>query len=161
MIQKLANATIETGPDKTELEKAYNYAVYLLGLRLRTEGELREKLRNKKHKTEIVDKVIRQLEQYRYLDDRRYAEVYTENLKKYKSLGFFGIKRKLMEKRLPSQIIEEVMRESLDEEEEIKIANKFLKKMSVSLFTQEQKAGAFRKLTARGFRGSVIGKIIF
>ncbi len=168
--------------------RAYDYAVYLLGLKLRTEGELREKLRLKKHESRTADEVISQLKENHYIDDRRYAEIYLENLKKYKTFGFFGIKKKLMEKRLPSSIIESVLSEGLDENEETKIAKRLIGKQGTSgpdsradksarcgagkgqekprynsaksgLYEARRKLA--RKLKSRGFRGSVIAKLVF
>jgi len=142
-------------------ERAYNYAIYLLGLKLRTEGELREKMRLKKYNAEVVDSVIKILYENNYLDDSRYAEVYLENLKKYKNFGFYGIKKKLMEKRLPLVIIERVLADGLAVDEEIKIAQKLIKKLGTATKTQEEKQKLAQKLRARGFRNDVIAKLIF
>jgi regulatory protein len=144
-----------------QFEKAYGYAIYLLSLKLRTEGELREKLRIKSrgagsrsagnHEAEITDKVIAQLKENHYLNDENYAQVYLDNLKKYKTFGYYGIKKKLMEKRLPLEIIESVLSEGLGEEEEMKIAKRFLNKQ-----TETDKQKLFQKLKAKGFRSEVI-----
>ena len=146
----------ESTNQNQEYEKAYNYAIYLLGLKLRTEGELSEKMRLKKYNAEAIESVTKQLKENKYIDDQRYAEVYLENLKKYKNFGYYGIKKKLIEKRLPSNIIESVLSEGLSEEDETKIAEKFLKKQKE---TDKQKLA--QKLSARGFRGKGIAKLIF
>ncbi len=132
-------------------ERAYNYAIYLLGLKLRTEGEIREKLRVKGYPLLVIDVVVHQLAENRYLDDQRYAEIYLDNLKKYKTFGYYGIKKKLMEKRLPPNIIESVLCEGLSEEEEMKIAKRFLIKQ-----TETEKQKLAQKLKARGFRANLI-----
>ena len=137
-------------------EKAYGYAVYLLGLKLRTEGEMKEKLKQKKYSPEVSTQVLTELLNNRYIDDQRYAEVYLENLKKYKQFGFFGIKKKLMEKRLPKDIIESVLGGGLGEEEEVKIAKLFLKKQKMGL--QKQKLAS--RLASRGFRPNVIFSVL-
>jgi regulatory protein len=136
---------------RMKTEKAYSYAIYLLSLKLRTEGELREKLRIKNYELGIIDTVIERLKGNHYLNDENYAQVYLDNLKKYKTFGYYGIKKKLMEKRLPSEIIESVLSEGLGEEEEIKIAQRLIKKLGA---TEKQKVAT--RLKAKGFRGSVI-----
>lgn len=136
-------------------ERAYNYAIYLLGLKLRTEGEIKEKLRVKGYPILVIDEVVHQLAENRYLDDQRYAEVYLDNLKKYKTFGYYGIKKKLMEKRLPSEIIERVLEEGFGEEEERKIAKRFLIKQKE---TDKQKLA--QKLKARGFRAKLIFRVM-
>jgi regulatory protein len=142
--------------DLNTTEKAYSYAIYLLSLKLRTEGEIREKLRIKNYEAGITDKVIEQLKENHYLNDENYAQVYLDNLKKYKTFGYYGIKKKLMEKRLPSNIIESVLSEGLGEEEEAKIANRLLKKLD-----EADKQKLAQKLKAKGFRMGVISKLVF
>jgi regulatory protein len=140
--------------------KAYDYAMFLLNIRLRTEGELRGKMREKGYKGEAVEEVMAQLKDAHYVNDRRFAEVYLENLKKYKSWGYFGIKKKFMEKKLPMDIIESVLAEGMTEEEELEIAKRFIKKYEVRSKNQAEKAKAARKLAAKGFRGSVISQLV-
>jgi regulatory protein len=158
-------------------EKAYNYAVYLLSLKLRTEGELREKMRLKKYNAKAVEVVIKRLAENKYLDDQRYAEVYLDNLKKYKNFGYYGIKKKLLEKSLPTGIIESVLGAALPVEEELKLAERFLKKEKFAPNKKPSEDGATyrtfnedssqqnqkiaNKLKSRGFRGEVIGKLLF
>ncbi|MBI3232310.1 MAG: RecX family transcriptional regulator [Candidatus Doudnabacteria bacterium] len=146
----------------SENSNGMNYAMFLLNIRLRTEGELRGKMRSKKYEAEIMDKVILQLKDNHYIDDQKYAEVFLENLKKYKSWGYYGIKKKLMEKRLPMNIIESVLAEGLSEDEEMEIAQRFLKKNhELGIMNYEGKQKLAQKLRARGFRGSVIAKLLF
>jgi len=161
-------------------KKAYDYAVYLLGLHLRTDGELRERMRQKGYKPEVIDEVIGQLVVQKFINDQQYAEIYLDNLKKYKHFGFYGIKKKLMEKRLPSEIIAGVLDDGLSIEEELKIAERFLQKNSViarsaatkqSIGRSPRSAGASlamtekqklaQKLANRGFRSEVITKLVF
>ena len=141
-------------------EKAYEYAMYLLNLQLRTSGELEMKMKDKGYLPDVINKVIEELKASRYVDDLRYAEIYLENLKKYKTFGFYGIKKKLMEKRLPSSIIEKVLSEGLSEEEEIKIAVRFLKKYQIQNTKYEELQKLAQKLKSRGFRGSTIVSVI-
>lgn len=163
-----------------ENNKAYDYAMFLLNIRLRTEGELREKMKGKKYNAGVVEVVMSKLKESRYIDDQRFAEVYLENLKKYKNWGYYGIKKKLIEKRLPSEIIESVLSAGLSEEAEVEIAKKFIKKenslplpvrrslgeggrgrVKGGVMIREEKSRLARKLAAKGFRSSVVSKLIF
>jgi regulatory protein len=137
-------------------EKAYSYAIYLLGLKLRTEGEIKSKLQIKNFKFQIIEQVILRLKENKYLDDQRYAEVYLDNLKKYKTFGYYGIKKKLMEKRLPSAIIESVLNKALSEEEEKKIAKRFVKKFELENMEYKEKQKLAQKMKSKGFRMGVI-----
>lgn len=170
-------------PSKTKepknLEKAYEYAVFLLSLTLQTVGEVKMKMDRRGYAENIIDKTIERLKEQKYLDDQRYAEVYLENLKKYKTFGFYGIKKKLMEKKIPSNIIEQVLNEGLSEQEELKIAKRLLKKGGAiikpsaddilpadepryNVYNEEEskeKQKTSQKLKSRGFRGSVIARV--
>jgi regulatory protein len=160
-------------------QKAYEYAVFLLSLQLRTVGEVREKMEKRGYTSEVIDKIIGQLLDQKYLDDERYARVFLDNLKQYKNLGYFGIKKKFLMKKLPAELISKVLNEGLSAEDELKIAERFLKKEGVvvrlsagdsatenfyNTFDEEkskQKQKITAKLKSRGFRGGVIAKLLF
>src|SRR5689334_16118374 len=102
--------TIWKKPEKTKepenLEKAYEYAVFLLSLKLRTVGEMVRKMLQRGYTEKIIDQVVSELKERKYLNDRQYAEIFLENLKTYRYFGFYGIKKKFLEKRLPAKIID-------------------------------------------------------
>ena len=159
------------------VEKAYEYAVFLLSLKLRTIGEVLKKMQGRGYSEKVIEEVIERLKAQKYLDDQRYAEIYLENLKMYKNFGFYGIKKKFMEKKLPPNVIERTLTEGLPPEEEEKIARRFLKKEGfeikaklvneeVQYRTFDEESGKAKQKTAdrlksRGFRGEVIAKLVF
>lgn len=161
LILRITNMYEYTNEKQDHREKAYAYAVYLLSLKLRTEGELSEKLKVKSYKSETIKAVIEELKGLKYLDDERYAQVYLENLKKYKNFGYFGIKKKLIEKRLPSELIERILQEGLSEEEELVVAKRLVKKYEVGIMNYEEKQKLAKRMASKGFRTSVISKLIF
>lgn len=144
------------------VEHGYNYAVFLLGLKLRTEGEIREKMQGRGYSLVVIDSVVERLLGQKYINDKQYAEVLLENLKTYKLLGFFGIKKKMMEKRLSEAIISQTMEENLPIVDELAIAKKYMGKEHLKLddgleYEERQKIAA--RLHRRGFRSEVITKI--
>jgi SOS response regulatory protein OraA/RecX len=169
-------------PSKTKepenKDKAYEYAVFLLSLQLRTVGEIREKMLGRGYSSAVIENVLDQLHNQKYLDDRRYAEVYLENLKQYKNLGYYGIKKKFMLKKLTADIIGKVLDEGLSLDDELIIAKRFLKKEGAAVSASDgaeasdntystyngeqskQKQKVIAKLKSRGFRGEVIAKVI-
>ncbi|MDE2311943.1 MAG: regulatory protein RecX [Patescibacteria group bacterium] len=157
---------------------AYDYAVFLLSLRLRTVGEMRDKMQQRGYSPEIIVQTLEELHRQRYLDDGRYAEVFLENVKAYKDLGYYGIKKKFLAKRLPVKLVEKVLNEGLSLNDELVIAERVLKKAGYKakalggdgdgpryntydekLSKQKQKLA--QKLKSRGFRGEVIAKLIY
>ncbi len=147
------------------LEHAYNYAIFLLGLSMRTENEMRRKMTLRGYNPDIIEQTISKLYEEKLLDDHHYAEVYINSLREYRTFGFYGIKKKLLEKQLPKNDIEELLDSELPLEEEIKIAQKLLIKelgndYKKSNFTQIDKQKLARKLQAKGFRMDVIMKLV-
>jgi SOS response regulatory protein OraA/RecX len=161
------------------LGKAYEYAVFLLSLQLRTVGEVREKMEGRGYTSAVIENVLEQLHDQKYLDDERYAEVFLNNLKQYKNLGYYGIKKKFMLKKLSAEVIEKTLQDGLSKEEELKIARRMLKKEGVAVKSSaddgssdvtyntydeeksKQKQKIVVKLKSRGFRGEVIAKLMF
>lgn len=157
--------------------KAYEYAVFLLSLKLRTIGEVFKKMQDRGYSEKIIEQTIEQLKNQRYLDDDRYAEIFLENLKVYKNLGYYGIKKKFMEKKLPPQLIESVLKEGFSIADEILVAKRLLKKegfevkqkfddgeIQYNTFNEElnkQKQKISNRLKSRGFRGEVVAKLVF
>lgn len=158
-------------------DKAYEYAVFLLSLKLRTIGEVLKKMEDRGYSPAIIEQTIEQLKEHRYLDDRRYAEVFLENLKTYRTFGYYGIKKKFMEKKLSNSLIESILQEGLTLPEEIKIAKRFLLKQGYQVKTADdnqetqyrtfdEESSKFKqkmanRLKSRGFRGEVISRLLF
>lgn len=166
-------------PDNSQ--KAYEYAVFLLSLSMRTKGEIKEKMTRRGYQPEVIDEVLIQLVNQRYLDDVRYAQVFLENLIQYKNFGFYRIKKKMMEKKLPPEIINKTLEEALSLAEELKIAKRLLKKQGDLELDEEPKQETnevyysgrdfdsakkdsknkwAQKLKSRGFRNEVIIKAL-
>jgi len=156
---------------------AYDYAVFLLSLKLRTVGEVLTKMKARGYSERVIDQVLERLKENKYLDDQRYAEIFLENLKAYRSFGFYGIKKKFMEKKVPPEIIEAVLGQGLSVAEETKIAERLLKKEGFEVKkpaedeeiqyrtfdedSSKQKAKIANRLKSRGFRGEVISRLLF
>ncbi len=152
-------------PSKTKqpdsAEHGFEYAMFLLNLRLRTEGEIRYKMTERGYQNDVVEKVITKLFDFKYLDDERYAETLIENYKLYKYYGYQMIKKKLFEKRFSGAEIERLLEKHFPFEDELQIARRFLAKEKLSLETREDKARAARKLQAKGFRYGIVSKLLF
>jgi regulatory protein len=149
-----------------DLEHAYNYALFLLGLSMRTEAEIKRKMELRGYVAKIIIGTIKKLYEEKLLDDHNYTEVYINNLKQYKNFGYYGIRKKLMEKQLPKTDIEELLEQELTLEEELKLGKRLLQKelgasYKKTQLTQEQKQKFGRRLQSRGFRMDIISKLLF
>ncbi len=148
-----------------DAEHAYDYALFLLNIRLRTEGELRKKMRERGYVQEVIDSVASRLKDDRLIDDERYAEIYLDNMKSYKQYGFYQMKKKLMEKLLPIDLIENKLEEFVSESDEKKIAKKYLAKEygemeNIAGLEYAEKQKIMRRMLARGFRMNVVTKLV-
>ena len=141
-------------PDDAGL--CYDYALFMLNLRMRTEAEMREKMLTRGYFSEVVDAVIQRLFDDRYLNDEHYAEVYIESMKRYKYYGSYMMKKRLYDKKVPKEIIESKLGELLTESDEIEIATRYVEKefgklSVVRKWDYEDKQKVMRRLLARGF----------
>ncbi len=148
-------------------QAVYDKAVKLLSIRLHTTGELYRKLRSRGFKDRDIRPVLHRLEELKFLDDKRFAEIFVDNLKRYKNFGYYGIKAKLLARKIPSEIAEEALSEFFTFEDEIAVARRFIGKQSArggsasggkkrNEQTWEKLA---RSLQGRGFRNEVIREI--
>ncbi len=141
-------------PRKKRVIPCKDYALGLISRQGHTVGLLKQKLERKGYPEADIKTVLKELKDLKFIDDSQYSESYFENLKKYRNFGFYGIKKKLMDKKVEKQYIDTLLK-SLSIKEELEIAKRLINKSKNK--TYEQKA---RMLRSRGFRGDVVGKAI-
>jgi regulatory protein len=135
--------------------KAYDQAIKYLSMRSHTAFELQTKLGRKKFDKDVVAQVLADLVKAKYINDEEFAQVFAQNLIKYKTFGFYGIKMKLKQRGISDAIAEKVLAEELDLEVEKKIAQKAIGK---SLKKDNMKL--MMMLKRKGFRGQVISVVV-
>jgi regulatory protein len=87
-------------PDRT----AYVDALHLLGRRELSEKELRDRLLDREHAREDVDRAIDLLIENKALDDGRVAAAYVRTAIKVKGRGRLRIQRELHERGIPKDV---------------------------------------------------------
>lgn len=148
-----------------DVDHGYDYALFMLNLRMRTESEMREKMLGRGYYPDVVDAVIQRLFEDRYLNDEHYAEVYIESMKRYKYYGSYMMKKRLYEKKVPKEIIEQKLSELLTESDEIDIATRYIEKefgklKDVRKFEYAEKQKVMRRLLSRGFGIDVVKRLV-
>lgn len=101
----------ESLKDKIAYEKMYGRALDLLAMRDHSERELSDKLLKKcgfDTKAQVED-VCAELKERGYLDDRRFATAYAEELIRKKHPAPSGLRAALFAKGIPRDIVNEVM----------------------------------------------------
>ncbi len=137
---------------------AYGYAIFLLGLRQLSIGELKEKMKRRGYSDGCVDKVLLELVNRRYLNDEDLARVMVRNFKSYKQYGFQMIKIKLIQKRIANSLIDQVLEEDFTQKEEELVGRKLVIKLAKEKKLDKNKLRA--RLLSRGFRSEVIFNVL-
>src|SRR3954462_13624040 len=104
-----------------EFHKIFDHAVKFLSARLHSSDELRRKLLLRKYNKNYVEDAIRRLTELKVLNDEQFAEDYLDNLMRYKTYGFYGLKAKLLQRGLPARIIQNILSEKVTVAAEITI----------------------------------------
>ncbi len=139
-------------------EKVYDKAVKLLSIRLHTTGELQRKLQRYGYADSDIREALARLEDLRFLDDRQFAEIFVDNLKRFKDFGYHAIRAKLFGRHIPTSIANDTLAEYFTLADELAVARKLVTKLKRQKEPNyQQLAGA---LARRGFRSEIINKIL-
>lgn len=142
-------------------KNGYDYAIFLLGLRMRTIGEIRAKMHDQKYSDEIINNVVDELIRRKFLDDMYYANVLVQSYKQYKPYGYMKVRYKMMEKKLSKEIISSELDENFTMEDEKIIAKRVLTKIGFKKdWELDKRQKAARGLAAKGFRMEVIRELV-
>jgi regulatory protein len=94
-----------------DIQKAYHSSVQFLARRMRTEGEVRNYLKDKQFDEPIIQEVIHKLYEYNFLNDEEFAFAYVRTQMNTTDKGSELIKRELKEKAINEKIIEKAIKE--------------------------------------------------
>lgn len=148
--------------EKKKVNKA-RYVVYsLLKFRLRSEREIREKLKHKKFSEEIIDETISYFAQLGLIDDRQFASRWIAS-RLHKPFGARRIQHELIDKGIERNIIEDEIKhaqESYCEEDIVFDLARERRRKYEGLDPQKAKQRLFGYLSRRGFSPDVIYKAI-
>jgi len=138
---------------------AYSFLSY----RQRSKKELTKKLKDKKISEGIINKIIKLLEEQKYIDDNSYAKMYLETKIRNKPIGKRLLQNKLYEKGIDKDTAEKTLTENYTEEKEIESAKKLFKKYSKKIKGKrdsEKKQKCYRYLISRGFDYEIVNKVV-
>lgn len=146
-----------------------NYALWLLGRRDRSVGEIQNKMREKKFEEDEIEKTIRHLRKLNFLDDAKFAKHFISNQISIKPLGKYQLKQKLKRKFVPDEIIETAISD-IGPDREIELAKeaavKWQKRQNYELGImnhgeqQKNREKLARHLMSRGFDWEIVKNVI-
>lgn len=155
------------GVNLTEAEKARDKAANYINIKPRTKKQVIRYLKDKGFDEAAITEAVRELEEYRYIDDEQYCRMYFE----YgfdKGRGIARIKRELAEKGVASDVIQFVYEELEDVPDQFEMAREAANTMIMSMDTENLDYDARRRLQAkigrrlmsRGFSSDIVYKVI-
>lgn len=144
-------------------KNAMETAMGLLSRRGHSKSELLTKLKQKGFPYKECETVISECLRLNFLDDRQFAEAYTEELK-CKGMGSRRIYMALMKKGIDKELINEILeRDEISIKAEYERAEKVLSGKLRSLKREQDKRKirekAYRFLISRGFTSDIIGRL--
>ncbi|MBI5020297.1 MAG: RecX family transcriptional regulator [Ignavibacteriales bacterium] len=149
-----------------EYSTAKNKALKYISRRMRSEYEVKSKLREYEFPVEIIDKVIKYLSEINFLNDLEFAKAYIADLQRTKSAGKRLLFQQLKRKGIAKDTIEMVLNDiKCDKEESLAIetAKKYFKKFKTSRKPVDRKDQIRRisqALMRRGFDWSLTSKVL-
>ncbi len=139
-------------------EKAKRYSIWLLSKKDYSQQEISNKLKNKNYTEDIINKVIKFLDKYKFINEDKLVEKEIEyGIKKLKSPEY--IKNKLLLKGIKY----DKFKEKILKIDEFEIAcNLALKKMKKNKNNEknEIKYKIFKYLSTKGFNYDIIEKVV-
>lgn len=99
----------ETVNDELKV-KIYNSALRLLGYRMRSCAEMKQRLMEKKYPINIISDVIDKLLNIKYLNDAEFAEAFAHDKVKSKKIGPITLRMEFIPHRIESEILENVIK---------------------------------------------------
>ncbi len=110
--------------DDEEFQRAYAAAWRLLGLCDRSKKDLKERLTKKGYSSEVVEKVLGQLESMGYIDDERFALKFAMDAVKRKNAGPEAIRYGLQKKGIQREIIDGTVSKVFQDNDEKEVARR-------------------------------------
>lgn len=142
---------------------ALKFAMKLIGLRRRSEAEVRKRLKDKGCAGELINETVTELYHYKYMDDTAFAESYIHDRINFHPSGRFVIKNELKKSGIAPAIIEEKLDELLNEKKELELAERLVdKKLRTTSLEDKKKLRAriVYHLQSRGFSSKIISQAL-
>jgi regulatory protein len=147
----------KSGPKKSyDEDSLYNYAVFMLGRRMRTVAELKRLMRGRAgHQPDcemLVEAVTARLKQQRYLNDTQYAATYSSLRRDNEKFGRIRVVRELRARGVHPEVIEKTVADTYGEMDERQLLRQYAERKRLAPPTGPKDAARlFRKMARAGF----------
>lgn len=140
----------------------FDYAVRALADRACSSDELRFKLRQRAAKITDIDPVIARLKDLGYLDDKRFAEMYTTMRVENEGFGRIRVLNDLRTRRVDPKLAERAVSRAFEDRNELEMLSAYVQRRMPSIVAgghsgdERKLAAAYRKLRRAGFASGPI-----
>jgi regulatory protein len=140
-----------------EATELWELALKTLGARACSTGEMRQKLARRAARPEDVDITLARLKEYRYLDDRRFAESFAATRLENQRMGRNRVSQQLRRRRVAPSLAQTAVEKAYRDVDETLLIEEFIRRKYRNasrepLFVEEkQLASAYRRLMRAGF----------
>lgn len=127
--KELDQWTIEEINFEDEVRKAFNKSLDFLSFRMRSENEVRQKLKDKEYGEAVIDEAIKKLYTLNFLDDRAFSEALMRTQMKSAKKGPKAIQQDMQKKGIDKQVQKDVLA-SYSDEEQLELAKGIAEKIA-------------------------------
>lgn len=158
--QELSEEKIAQLQAEDAKEVAYQRAIKFIGYRMRTEAEVRDKLKEKSVPEDVVEEVLKRLRRSSIVDDERFAQNWVENRSEFRPRSRRALSFELRQKGIPEEVIENSLSEATDDQELAYLAaTKHFRRLKGLEWPEfRRKMSGF--LARRGFYYNVIAPVV-
>jgi len=157
---EIDDKTIDYIRNTINFQEAKSRAVRYLTLRIRTEKEVRDKLKSEGYDNECIARVIDELKAIGYINNQLYAQKYVYDRSKLKPMSKRMLKLELLAKGIPEETADEVLADWKAEDADV--ARSLVKRKFGKYDMKDEKIirKAFMFLAHRGFNRDTIKEVL-
>ena len=145
------------------IRQAKDQALRYLTVRPHSRRELWRKMREKGHRSEVINQVLDHLENVELVNDEQFTRLFIQNELRLRPVGKLLLIQKLVQRGIPREMYEPLLKELLPDEEEIEIARSLVKKFLKSHSRDKGdklKEKLVRYLQGKGFQWEQIKQVL-
>lgn len=143
-----------------QTDKIWYFLLASLNKTIQTEARIRQKLQKKGFEKEPIEVCINSAREKEFLNDQRYAEIFTSDCRLLKKWGTLRIKNELRKRGISNDIIGKVVEDLSVNEKEISELKVLVKRKYAPVSDLKNQQKAIRFLQYRGYGWDVIKKVI-
>ena len=158
----ISSNDIKKYDEKMRLQEARDSAYRLLSYRMRSEGEMRKRLKDKSFLKDEIDTTVSYLKKQNYLNDLEFARTFSQEKVRLKMIGPSLLRAELFKYHIKTILIDEVIDEVYKHNDIYSLITKHLEKKKAvkgKLLENKQKKKLSDYLIRKGFTWGQINEV--